>query len=241
MKAEYSIFTDKGGRAINEDCAEAVRDGKRYCFIVCDGLGGHGMGDVASRLVTDRLKEYFYECDTEKFAKTAMFAAQKVLLTAQLENPKLKNMRTTAVILLTDGEKGIVLHIGDSRMYRFREGHILSRTTDHSIPQMLCRLGEISEQEIRLHPDRNKLLRALGDDGEALRFDRSDFDVKEGDAFLLCSDGFWEPVTENIMEKYLSDRKKAEKWLSSMSKYAMKNGKGRNMDNCTALAVVMRG
>ena len=105
-------------------------------------------------------------------------------------------MRTTAVVLCTEGNRGTALHIGDSRFYHFRNGKIISQTKDHSVPQMLAMAGEISEHEIRRHPDRNRLLRALGDENEEVRFVRSDFEIKEGDAFLLCSDGFWEEVEE---------------------------------------------
>ena len=241
MRPEHSIFTDKGGRPVNEDCADAVRCGDRYCFIVCDGLGGHGMGDKASRLVTEALKKHFTACRSiEEFAAGALPRAQNELLAAQRSDPRLRRMSTTAVVLCIEGDKGLCLHIGDSRLYHFRDGKVLSRTKDHSIPQVLCLTGEITEQEIRRHPDRNKLLRALGDNTEELRTDRSEFDVKAGDAFLLCTDGFWEPVTEEEMERLLSANRKPAEWLSAMAKAAMKNGRETNMDNCTAVAVAIR-
>ena len=149
-------------------------------------------------------------------------------------------MRTTAVVLCIDGNRGIALHIGDSRLYRFREGRVLSRTRDHSIPQILVMAGEITEEEIRSHPDRNKLLRALGDENDELRVEKSEFDVRPGDAFLLCSDGFWEPVTEAEMERTLAENGKVKKWLSSMSKLAFQNSDRSKMDNCTAVAVTVR-
>ena len=241
MKTEHSIFTDKGGRPVNEDCADAVRSGSRYCFILCDGLGGHGMGDRASRLVTDTLKRYFCGCGSiDEFAADALTRAQEALQAAQLTDRRLRQMRTTAVVLCIDGNRGIALHIGDSRLYRFRGGRVLSRTRDHSIPQVLFMTGEITEEEIRSHPDRNKLLRALGDEDEEVRSERSDFEVMAGDSFLLCSDGFWEPVTEEEMERLLAENGKVGKWLSAMAKQAMKNGRGKDMDNCTAVAVTIR-
>ncbi|MBR1764667.1 MAG: serine/threonine-protein phosphatase [Ruminococcus sp.] len=241
MKAEHSIFTDRGGRPVNEDCADAVRAGSRYCFILCDGLGGHGMGDKASKLVTESLKSYFTSCGSiEEFAADALQRAQAALLAAQRTDPRLRQMRTTAVVLCIDGSRGIALHIGDSRLYRFRGGRVLTRTRDHSIPQVLFMTGEITEQEIRSHPDRNKLLRALGDDTDEVRSERTDFEVAAGDAFLLCSDGFWEPVTEEEMERLLKENCKTAKWLSAMGKQALKNGKGKDMDNCTAVAVTIR-
>ena len=239
MKLTHSIFTDKGSRAVNEDYAGYAEKGGRSCFIVCDGLGGHGMGDIASRIACESLKEYFAACkNIEEFARDAMPRAQAALNLSQQADGRLKNMRTTAVVLCTEGNRGIALHTGDSRFYHFRNGRVVFQTKDHSIPQMLVRMGEITEREIRRHPDRSRLLRALGDESEEVRFERSEFEIKEGDAFLLCSDGFWEEVEEETMEQLLRENKKAGKWLSEMSRLAKENGKGRNMDNFTAIAVM---
>lgn len=241
MKIEHSIFTDKGGRPVNEDCADAVRAGERYCFVLCDGLGGHGMGDKASSLVTGLLTDYFKSCTTlDVFAADALQRAQTALKQAQRTDARLKQMRTTAVVLCIEGSRGLALHIGDSRLYRFREGKVLSRTRDHSIPQILLMAGEITEEEIRSHPDRNKLLRALGDENDELRVEKSEFDIRAGDAFLLCSDGFWEPVTEPEMERTLAENGKVKKWLAAMSKLAFQNSDRSRMDNCTAVAVTVR-
>ena len=238
MKTDHYIFTDKGGRPLNEDRADWAGSGDRYCFILCDGLGGHGMGDRAAELVTAYIKERFLAGEgLEAFAAGALPGAQAALRSAQAADPRLKGMRTTAVILCIEGDRGLALHIGDSRLYRFRGGKIVSRTRDHSIPQVLCMSGEIEESEIRSHPDRNKLLRALGDDSEEFRCESSSFDVAEGDAFLLCSDGFWEPVTEIEMERTLAEEPKAKKWLAAMVKLAVKNSAGKPMDNFTAIAV----
>ena len=241
MKLEHCIFTDKGGREVNEDCAAAVSSGGRYCFILCDGLGGHGMGGRASSLVTKALSDCFKASGSiGEFAKAALEKANDELLKAQRSDARQREMRATAVVLCIDGDRGTVLHIGDSRLYRFRKGRVISRTTDHSLPQMLCLAGEISEEEIRSHPDRSRLLRALGDDAEELRYERTDFEVQAGDAFLLCSDGLWEPVTEAEMERLLADTGKAKKWLARLAGLARANSSGRVMDNYTAVAVTVK-
>ena len=241
MKTDHSIFTDKGSREINEDCAGAVCKDGRYCFILCDGLGGHGMGDKASRLVTDTLAECFKNSKSNaEFAGSALIKANDELIKAQRSDMRLRQMRTTAVILCIDGSKGIALHIGDSRLYRFREGKVISRTRDHSLPQLLYTMGEISEDEIRSHPDRNKLLRALGDEPDDLKTERTEFDVLPGDSFLLCSDGLWEPVTETEMERLLAESGKPKKWVSRLAELARENSIGRKMDNYTAVAVTVR-
>ena len=239
MKAEYAVFSCKGSRQVNEDFADVAVKNGRYCFILCDGLGGHGCGDVASRFVARHIKDYFMRCsDMERFASDALEAAHKALLEKQRSaEGSAQKMKTTAVVLTIDGNSGICAHLGDSRLYRIRGGRILSRTRDHSVPQMLYMTGEISEDEIRCHPDRNKLLRALGDDRETVKVERSRFDVRAGDVFLLCSDGFWEPVTESEMLSLLSDAPGVKKWLDEMARLAFENSDGRQMDNFTAVAV----
>ena len=84
MKTDHSIFSDKGGRPVNEDCADAVRAGERWCFVLCDGLGGHGMGDTASGIVTRCLTGYFRSCGSlDEFAEDAFSRAQAELHKAQ--------------------------------------------------------------------------------------------------------------------------------------------------------------
>ncbi len=241
MRIDHSIFSDKGGRQVNEDRADAVCIGSRSLFILCDGLGGHSSGSVAAETVTGCLKDYFKSCPgIDAFAADALVRAQSALKKVQQSDGRLREMRTTAVLLCIEGSRGIVLHIGDSRLYRFRNGRVLSRTRDHSLPQALCLAGEITEPEIRTHPDRNKLLRALGDEADEVRSERSDIEIMPGDSFLLCSDGLWEPVTEGEMERLLSETGKPKKWLSQLAKLAEKNSRGRNMDNYTAIAVTVR-
>lgn len=236
MKTAYSIFSNQGGRQINEDYADCAVSKDAYCFVLCDGLGGHGMGDRASRFVARFVLNEF-RARAEDFAGTVLPRAQAALREEQERLNAVEKMKTTAVILVVDGKSGYCLHVGDSRLYRFRDGDVVFQTRDHSVPQMLVMTGEITADEIRSHPDRNKLLRALGDDREELKFERTDFDVRPGDAFLLCSDGFWEPLTEGEMLRLLSEQKSAKGWLNAMAQLAVKNSAGKNMDNFTAVAV----
>ena len=241
MKIEHSIFTDRGSRAVNEDRAGFAVSGDRFCFIVCDGLGGHGMGDIAAQTVVDAVRQSFLSSSgLDAFASDALEQAQAALLAAQTADPRMKHMKTTAVLLCMEGNRGISLHIGDSRLYRFRNGKLLGRTADHSLPQVLYMTGEISEAEIRFHPDRNRMLHALGEETEALRIVKSEFAISAGDAFLLCSDGFWEPVTEPDMEDALQSAKGAKAWLSALSALAVQRIRTGKADNLTAVAVTVK-
>ncbi len=238
MKITYSNFSDKGGRAVNEDYTGVAGFGDRYCFVLCDGLGGHGMGDMASRFTVKYIKERFIaSADSAAFVSGIADDAHLALKQEQEKDIRCSKMRTTAVVLVIDGGMGYSVHIGDSRLYVFRDDMVIFRTKDHSIPQMLVLTGEIKEDEIRRHPDRSCLLHALGDETDNVRYEKSEFDLMPGDCFLLCSDGFWEPVTEEEMCSELRKSRSAEEWLSAMSKKAAENSRGMNMDNFSAVAV----
>lgn len=240
MKPDYSLFSDRGSRAVNEDYADAFFRRGASCFVLYDGLGAHGMGDRASRFVTQFIKREFAKSSGLASLETVLPRAQEALRAEQVRLGAVGRMRTTAVVLLLDGSSGMCVHIGDSRLYRFRGGELLSRTRDHSVPQMLALTGEIEESEIRSHPDRSKLLRALGDERETIKYETARFDVRAGDVFLLCSDGFWEPVTEDEMISLLRESANAKQWLSRMSRLAARNSAGKLMDNYTAVAVFIK-
>lgn len=242
MRIVHYGLTNKGGRPVNEDCIGSAKKGGAECFILCDGLGGHGMGDKASQLVTRFAEDGFRSCtELEDFVSSVLILAHTKLTAEQQKMGLNHKMLTTAVILVIDGDKGIAIHIGDSRLYRFRNGSAIWRTRDHSVPQMLVMTGEIEDKDIRCHPDRSRLLRALGDDSEAARFDTERFDVREGDAFLLCSDGFWEPVTEEQMCASLAESGSPRRWMSGMKKLVKQYNRGKDGDNYSAIAVMIKG
>lgn len=244
MRLEYSLFTNNGDRPVNEDSIGFTEKEGRYCFVLCDGLGGHGKGELASRYVVEFAKCSFDDSDDiDEYMETVLDKAQEGLLAEQLELNVPMEMKTTAVILVTDGDECRYMHIGDSRLYRFRKNKVLKRTTDHSVPQMLALSGDIREKDIRSHPDRNRLLRVMGTEWNgSAKYELSDHEeLREGDAFLLCSDGFWEPVTEKEMCRLLKKSSTAEEWLKSLAETAAENGKNIDMDNFSAIAVMVKG
>lgn len=242
MKIDHCMTTSAGSREVNEDKVAFAKKGGSFCFILCDGLGGHGKGDIASSLAAETIIRKFKEsASLDSFCADAFETAQSELLRKQQSMGNSVKMKTTAVVLAIEGNRCVTMHIGDSRLYRFRDGRLVSRTLDHSVPQMLVMAGEIEESEIRSHPDRNKLLKAMGDNPESFRCEKAEFDLKEGDAFLLCSDGFWEPITEFDMVSFLAVNKRAKGWLKDMKSLAEKNGQGTQMDNYSAIAVMAKG
>lgn len=241
MKAKVAVISKNGGRKINEDSYGHYKINDYECFLVCDGLGGHSAGEIASKLVSETIIDSFREnpgIDDIKIADYINISQEK-LLNAQKENRNQYNMKTTLVLLVSQGPFLKWAHIGDSRLYYFSEGIIKNCTLDHSVPQMLANIGDIKPNEIRYHEDRNKLLRVMGTEWEKPKYEISKEikKVNKGDVLLLCTDGFWEHITEEEMEYTLEKSRRPEKWLKLMEQKILKRAVNENMDNYTAIAV----
>lgn len=165
-RMDYAYFTDKGDREHNEDYIGFSEAGDKKIFVLADGLGGHGKGEVASCLVVENVKSMLNDNNVkdEKFLDNCFVMSQKRLLDEQKKSNSNGKMKTTLVILYIDGTTAKYGHIGDSRLYVVKNGKIQKRTIDHSVPQMLALAGEIREKDIRHHEDRNRLLRAMGNE-----------------------------------------------------------------------------
>lgn len=235
----YATFTNTGGRPVNEDSVGAFENGQNRLFVLCDGLGGHGMGDVASKLVVDVFEDQFKKTDDMvNFLGQTFSAAQQILMAEQIEHHAKQKMKTTCTALATDEKTAYLGHIGDSRIYVFSHNKVKCRTLDHSIPQMLALARDIKESEIRNHPDRNIVLRVMGIDWDEPMYElMSPIPLKKCQAMLLCSDGFWELIEEKEMCSLLKSSGNPQEWLLSMAEVIGKNGEGKNMDNYSAVAV----
>lgn len=237
----FSAVSKVGNREINEDSYEIGRIGNTSFFVVADGLGGHGKGEVASAIATQTIKSAIAESNTDQLSSTvnaAIIRAQETLLNEQICQHAKDEMKTTVVVLCMDDDSLCWGHVGDSRLYAFQKNKVKARTLDHSIPQMLVLSGEIPERKIRNHPQRNMLLRVLGIEWDRPRHEISEvMPVSDYQAFLLCSDGFWELIEEKDMCKLLKKSKTVEEWLAKMTNKVEKNGRKKDMDNYTAIAV----
>ena len=145
---------------------------------------------------------------------------------------------------MADPQTALWGHIGDSRLYHFRGGRIINRTKDHSVAQSLANAGEIKPEEVRGHEDRHRLLRALGQDDDfrpAISQNRQP--LEKGDAFFLCTDGFWELVLETEMEADWRAAGTPQEWLEKMQKRITErtlNETDKKHDNFTAMAVFVK-
>lgn len=242
---EGTYYSDRGGRDYNEDTAEAVLINDYYCGIVADGLGGHGGGDVASsaavRLIEENLAEY-REKKVTKEAYTEWFnKANEKVLSLQQDDCKMKT--TLAVLCINEQERNATwAHLGDTRIYHFIDGRMEFVTFDHSVSRMAVLAGEIEMDQVRFHPDRNKLIKAVGKENVGSP-EYGECYLEEGrrHAFLVCSDGFWEYVTEEEMEATLQSSSDMDDWLQQMvgilrNKVASKNV---NNDNYSLVILAM--
>ena len=234
-----------GGRHINEDAwARDSRDKTYYCFTVADGLGGHGGGDVASKLAVESVVASFRERPflTRSDLERHILLAHEAIERRKSEEPVLAGMHTTLVVLVSDSEQALWAHVGDSRLYQFRDGRCVRRTRDHSVPQVMADAGDISESAIRGHEDRSRLLRSLGDEGPPrVESVAEPCRLLAGDCFLMCTDGFWEYVLETEMEADLAKSQGPDEWLQLMTIDRLLRRAPPGHDNFTALAVFVQG
>ena len=235
MKFNSACYTATGTRANNEDsvfCSER-KDG--FLAIVADGLGGHADGELASSMAISTIRDILPDSPPNEDALIdAIRQASKEIFAAQ--NPQ-HPMHTTVTALWLGSTAGIAAHVGDSRVYQFRNGEIIYQSLDHSVAQMAVLVGELPPDELRHSRDRNRLIRVLGTSDVPL-VDSQALSVQPGDRFLLCSDGFWENVLETDMLETLTYTATADDWLTSMRTIA-ENAANTSQDNHTAIALIV--
>lgn len=228
-----------GGREINQDAAEFSVSEQFACWVLADGLGGHGGGEDASRLAADSVMQAFRshaECSASALLTYIEFARNAVVK-RQDENAMLNGMRTTIVVLISDLRQALWGHVGDTRLYLFREGQLSHQTLDHSVPQAMVDAKQIDAGKIRHHEDRNRLLRSIGGREEVrATIEENPHLLRPGDAFLLCTDGFWEYVTEMAMEVDLAKSATPAEWLRYME-LRIRAVAPADQDNYSAVAI----
>ncbi len=226
MKIDFYSYSGLGGRPVNED---SYITGNGY-YIVSDGLGGHDNGEVASGAAIRYIAENFVssELSNERIGKLILGADEAVKRSGE-------GGKATLAAVFTDGDKIRIDNIGDSRVYYFRHGSILFRTKDHSVCQASVDMGEMTDIDVRNSADRSGLFKVLGDDTELkLPKPYDTIDPIDGDAFLICSDGFWENVYEAEMEADFLKAENARDWLTHMLKRHFLRAQNKG-DNFTAI------
>jgi serine/threonine protein phosphatase PrpC len=242
MKFDVCIYSNSGGRPYNEDRAEGWTDGSGGLFVVADGLGGHRDGDKAAVGVIEAMRSawdaYRASPVQQDWLPGAVAKANETVLNIQRETGG--RMKSTLAALSVEDTKAQWAHVGDSRLYFLTGGRIYQLTEDHSVTYKKFRAGEISRMQINFDEDRPSLLRAVGDVNHCVPdVAGSDVPLCPGDAFMLCSDGFWEYLYE---EEILVDSLKAEtaqEWMEQMLLRIMERVRP-DTDNLTAMTIFLR-
>jgi len=196
--------TDVGRvREGNEDYMASFQTKIGHIFIVCDGMGGHTSGEIASRLAVERLKEYLENnSESSKSTKQLLLEslenANQAIIDKTIESPEYKGMGTTCVTLAIKSGVAYYANVGDSRIYIIRNGIIYQITKDQTFVQTLIDQGHINYDEAEIHPRKNELVQALGINERIVpEINEVALRIFKGDKFILCSDGLSGMINDN--------------------------------------------
>ena len=219
-------------------------------FLVADGMGGHAAGEVASKLALDSMHEFFaatqsdpertwpYKMDrTKGYEENRLITGIKlanlrIFETAQRESKK-RGMGTTFVGIFSANDGVYVAHVGDSRVYRYRQNQLEMLTEDHSLLNDYIKMKRLTEEEIANFPHKNVIVRALGMKDTVKVDTRFELPVA-GDTYLLCSDGLSGPVSDQEMAVILGQYPDIKMAASKLIERANENG---GPDNITCVLV----
>jgi len=237
--------SELGQRKSNEDKVRICREGARWVAVLADGAGGHRGGAEASRRAVAALEDALCD-DAAEFDAAALTAAvlgaHQDVQSAQDEAHGVARMHSTVVVLWIDVERESALwsHVGDSRLYRVRNGAAAALTSDDSIVQRMVDAGLITTEQAESHPQKNQLISALGiEEGVEPHTVAAPDRVRDGDAFLLCSDGWWDAFDEVEIAASLARAASPDDWLASMQRDIEARAMPRQ-DNFSAVAVWVR-
>lgn len=233
MKCLVDYYSDVGGRSNNEDSCFVDMGERGLLLIVADGLGGHDMGEVASAMAVNCIRDDFF--GDEDFDIVSSIARANAIILEKQRETGLK-MKTTLSIAWVKSFRTVLAHVGDSRIYAFKEDSILFQSADHSSSGVAAAAGDITLDMIRSHPDRNILTRAIGGN-ENVRADITELNTADFDSLLICSDGFWEYVLEKEMIAEKNSCDSPDKWIEKM-RSILRTRVPKNHDNNTCVALM---
>ena len=199
-------ITDIGQiRSSNQDNFYIDPNGK-WC-VVADGMGGHNGGETASRIAVDTVKENMADLDPEDFSEVFQDLCHKAntaIYNVAMNDDNLYGMGTTIVLCGFSKNKVTIAHIGDSRAYLLSGGKLKRVTRDHSVVQDLLDKGTITEEQAKVHPQKNYITRAVGTD-EYVDADISTHSFKKNDSLIICSDGLTSMVDDSAIFEVVRD------------------------------------
>ena len=221
MDYKYSSVTNIGlKRNNNEDSLGIFEVDNGILAVVCDGLGGNKAGDVASQLCVNRVHDHFLASEQSDYLDRIKFSinkANKDLIEKANSSPELKGMATTIEVLFLKNSTAYWGHVGDSRIYFARNGKLKQLTKDHSLVQKLVDEGYLTLKEAEHHPNKNIIMRALGDNSK-VEIDLSKIKLNPSDDYLffMCTDGVTGVMNDNELENIFLDYDKINETLSNL-------------------------
>jgi protein phosphatase len=206
LKMEISGLTDPG--EVREGNEDAIRwNASAGWAVLADGMGGHMAGEVASQIAVETLEQYLDALDTDTVAdvalRDAVDEANRRIHTQAVTDIRCNNMGTTIVAMLVQDGTLHCAHVGDSRLYRYRDGELLQLSHDHSLVQELVDEGMLSREEAAESTHKNVITRALGLEA-TVEIDILQQPVQAGDCYLLCSDGLSDKIPDEELAAYLA-------------------------------------
>lgn len=224
-----------GMRRTNNEDAIYINEQKNL-YLVADGMGGCNAGEVASSTAISAFVEAMENAENGETLDKMMSAiaqCNKKVYQKSRENVEFLDMGTTLVAVTVENEKMFIVHVGDSRVYLFRENNLQQITTDHSYVMELVKIGGITREEAEVHPKRNIITRAIGI-REEVEADTVIEDVKQGDKILLCTDGLSNMVSKGEMTKILIEQCSTEEKVKKL--VVLANEKG-GLDNISLILI----
>jgi serine/threonine protein phosphatase PrpC len=242
IRIRMATCSEQGARRQNEDALVQGMARNGHYAVLADGAGGHRRGaEAAQRAVAciERLlRDDAVAFSPENLTQMVRLAHMELLHHQDSDHADAR-MHCTIVVLWIDPAEAHVLwtHVGDSRLYRFRHGQVDVVTSDDSVVQRMVQAGLITPEQTREHPQKNQLLAALGMEGEVdphtvVR----PVELVEGDAFLLCSDGWWDGFEPDSLADSLSRALEPAQWLDDMRQQVEARARPKQ-DNFSAVAV----
>jgi protein phosphatase len=238
----YGVCSDVGAvRESNQDSAVAAKN----LLLVADGMGGHAGGDVASTITTTMLasldnaavprglrKERLQLKEATDLVERSIVQVYLAILEAVKRNPELTGMGTTLTGILRTDSTYLLFHLGDSRAYRIHGGELHQLTKDHTFVQHLVDTGKITMKEAANHPQKNVVMRVLGDFEVDLNPDYDYFPLTIGDRYFLCSDGICGTLEDEDIQKVLVEIEDPQAAADELVRLSIERG---STDNCTAV------
>ncbi len=246
---QIAMSSRTGGRARTEDACGHWRSGPAatgdgagpVCCVLADGAGGHGGGDVASQTAVATVLEAFAAdpgCDAARIRRL-IHLANEAVVAHQRPSDATRDMRSTLVVWACDPGRAEAIwgHSGDSRLYGFRDGRVVAQTRDHSLYQALLDAGIADPSQLPGNPQRNVLIASLGSlDGFDPDVLAHPYRMEPGDAFLICSDGFWDPVADSDLEAALQRADSPQAWIDELEQSIIRQDRA-GQDNFSAIAI----